>query len=66
MLEPLHEKILLNLPSKLPLEKLATISLQRITYYQRKEVHTLFATSSFQIVVESDEVSPQYPLSQTK
>jgi len=46
--------------------QLEAISSHPITSYLGEETDPHFTTTSFQVVVESDKVSPQPPLLQTK
>ncbi|KAK4819967.1 hypothetical protein QYF61_016121 [Mycteria americana] len=55
-----------NIQSKPPLAQLEAISSCTITCYFGEETDPHLATPSFQVVVESDKVSPQPPLLQTK
>ena len=52
--------------SKLSLKKLEAMSSHPITSYLGEETNTHLTTVSFQVVIESDKVSPQPPLLQTK
>lgn len=49
----------LNAYSKPPLVQIETISSHPITFYLREETDPHLATTSFEIVVDSDKVSPQ-------
>ncbi|KAK4827829.1 hypothetical protein QYF61_021913 [Mycteria americana] len=60
------EEILPNFQSKPPLAQLEAISSCPVTCYLREETNTHLATASFQVVVESDKVSPQSPFLQAK
>lgn len=55
---PLHEEILPNTLSNLPLVQLETASSRSITCHLRKETNILLAATYFRLV-ESNEVSPQ-------
>ncbi|KAK4832598.1 hypothetical protein QYF61_024389 [Mycteria americana] len=55
-----------NIQSKPPLAQLEAISSHPITCYLGEETDPLLATTSFRVVVESDEVSPQPPFLQAK
>lgn len=52
---PLHEEILPNIHSKLPLVQYETVFLCLITWHLRKETDTLLAAMSFQVVAETDD-----------
>ena len=60
------EEIIPNIRSKPPLIQLQAIVSHAIASYLEEETDTYFATTSFQVVVESDKVPPQPPLLQTK
>lgn len=66
----LHEEILLNVESKPTLMQLfccKTISVHPITCHLRRETSALLSAGiPFQVVVKSDEVSPQPPFLQTR
>ena len=67
MSEPsFSEEIFPNTQSKPPLVQLKAISSHPITRYLGEETTTCLTTTSFQAVVDSDEVPPQPPLLQTK
>jgi len=51
-----------NNQSKPPLEQLEAISSHPMASYLGEETYTHLTTTSFQVVVESDKVSPQHPL----
>ncbi|KAK4824091.1 hypothetical protein QYF61_010602 [Mycteria americana] len=55
-----------NIQSKPPLARVEAISSHPITRYLGEETNTHLTTPSFQVVVESNKVSPQPPLLQTK
>ncbi|KAK4806164.1 hypothetical protein QYF61_001087 [Mycteria americana] len=55
-----------NIQSKPPLAQLEAISSCPITCYLGEETDPHLSTTSFQVVVESDEVSPQPPFLQAK
>ena len=55
----LYEEIIPNIQYKPPLVQLETVSSSPTTCHLRKETNTLLATTSIQVIVESDEVSPQ-------
>lgn len=55
----LCEEIIPDIQPKTPLTQLETFSLCPITCHLRKGTDTLLTATSSQIVVESDEVSPQ-------
>ncbi|KAK4829728.1 hypothetical protein QYF61_006189 [Mycteria americana] len=57
---------LITLSSKPPLAQLEAISSCPITCYLGEETDPHLSTTSFQVVVESDEVSPQPPFLQAK
>ena len=60
-----REKILPNIQPEPPLVQLEAITSCPITSYRGAEADTHLATTSFQAVVESNEVSPE-PLLQTE
>ncbi|KAK4826779.1 hypothetical protein QYF61_011428 [Mycteria americana] len=60
---PLGEVKFPNIQSKPPLVQLEAISSRPITCYLGEETDPHLATISFQVVVESDKVSPQPPFS---
>ncbi|KAK4823855.1 LOW QUALITY PROTEIN: hypothetical protein QYF61_007503 [Mycteria americana] len=60
------ERIFLNIQSKPPLVQLEAISSCPIACYLAAETDPHLSTTSFQAVVESDKVSPQPPILQTK
>ena len=59
------KEIFPNVQSKSPLMQLEAISSHPIASYLGEETNTHLTTTSFQIVVESNKVSPQPPLLQT-
>ncbi|KAK4818698.1 hypothetical protein QYF61_017919 [Mycteria americana] len=63
---PSGEEIFPNIQSKPPLAQLQAISSCPITCYLGEETNPHLATASFQVVAESDEVSPQPPFLQAK
>ncbi|KAK4817319.1 hypothetical protein QYF61_009172 [Mycteria americana] len=63
---PLGEEKFPNIQSKPPLAQLEAISSCTITCYLGEETDPHLSTTSFQVVVESDEVSPQPPFLQAK
>ncbi|KAK4818350.1 hypothetical protein QYF61_011447 [Mycteria americana] len=63
---PLGEEKFPNIQSKPPLAQLEAISSCPITCYLGEETDPHPSTTSFQVVVESDEVSPQPPFLQAK
>ncbi|KAK4806266.1 hypothetical protein QYF61_013410 [Mycteria americana] len=63
---PFGEEIFPNIQSKPPLAQLEAISSPPITCYLGEETDPHLSTASFQVVVESDKVSPQPPFLQTK
>ncbi|KAK4832354.1 hypothetical protein QYF61_021953, partial [Mycteria americana] len=63
---PLGEEKFPNIQSKPPLAQLEAISSCPITCYLGEETNPHLSTTSFQVVVESDEVSPQPPFLQAK
>ncbi|KAK4815585.1 hypothetical protein QYF61_004800 [Mycteria americana] len=63
---PSSEDIFPNTQSKPPLVQLEAISSGPITCYLGEETDPHLSTTSFQVVVESDKVSPQPPLLQAK
>jgi len=60
------KEIFPNIQSKPPPAQLEAISSHPITSYLGEETNTHLATISFQVVVESDKISPQPPLLQTE
>jgi len=60
------KEIFPNIQSKPPLMQLEAISSHPIASYLGEETNTRLTTTSFQVAVESDKVSPQPPLLQTK
>ncbi|KAK4815206.1 hypothetical protein QYF61_021825 [Mycteria americana] len=63
---PLGEEKFPNIQSKPPLAQLEAISSRPITCYLGEETDPHLSTPSFQVVEESDEVSPQPPFLQAK
>ncbi|KAK4827068.1 hypothetical protein QYF61_013709 [Mycteria americana] len=63
---PLGEEKFPNIQSKPPLAQLEAISSCPITCYLGEETDPHLSTTSFQVAVESDEVSPQPPFLQAK
>ncbi|KAK4827063.1 hypothetical protein QYF61_013704, partial [Mycteria americana] len=63
---PLGEEKFPNIQSKPPLAQLEAISSCPITCYLGEETDPHLSTASFQVVVESNEVSPQPPFLQAK
>ncbi|KAK4807027.1 hypothetical protein QYF61_000356 [Mycteria americana] len=63
---PLGEEKFPNIQSKPPLAQLEAISSCPITCYLGEETDPHLSTTSFQVVVESDEISPQPPFLQAK
>ncbi|KAK4830578.1 hypothetical protein QYF61_011756 [Mycteria americana] len=63
---PFSEEKFPNIQSKPPLVQLEAISSRPITCYLGEETDPHLSTTSFQVVVESDEVSPQPPFLQAK
>ncbi|KAK4809951.1 hypothetical protein QYF61_002908 [Mycteria americana] len=63
---PFSEVKFPNIQSKPPLAQLEAISSCPITCYLGEETNTHLSTTSFQVVVESDKVSPQPPFLQAK
>ncbi|KAK4830124.1 hypothetical protein QYF61_008551 [Mycteria americana] len=63
---PLGEEKFPNIQSKPPLAQLEAISSRPITCYLGEETDPHLSTTSFQVVVESDKVSPQPPFLQAK
>ena len=63
---PFGEDIFPNIQSKLPLAQPEAISSHSVAYYLGEEANTHVATTSFQVVVESDKVPPQPAFLQTK
>jgi len=55
-----------NTQSKSPLMQLEAISSHPIASYLGEEIIIYLTTTSFQVVVETNEVPPQPPLLQTK
>ena len=62
----LGEEIFPNVQSKPALTHLEAISSRPLPFYLGEETNTHLTTTSFEVVVESDQVSPQPPLLQTK
>ena len=60
------KEIFPNVQSKLPLTKLEAVSSHPIASYLVEETNTHLTTTSFQVVVVSNKVSPQPPLLQNK
>ncbi|KAK4827199.1 hypothetical protein QYF61_015227, partial [Mycteria americana] len=63
---PLGEEKFPNIQSKPPLAQLEAISSCPITCYLGEETNPHLSTTSFQVVEESDKVSPQPPFLQAK
>ena len=63
---PFGEETLPNIRSKSPLVQLEAIASHAITCYLGKETDTHLATAYFEVVVESNKVSPQPPFLQDK
>ncbi|KAK4816046.1 hypothetical protein QYF61_011054 [Mycteria americana] len=63
---PFSEDIFPNTQSKPPLVQLEAVSSRPITCYLGEETDPHLATTSFQVVVESNKVSPQPPFLQAK
>ncbi|KAK4820755.1 hypothetical protein QYF61_006095 [Mycteria americana] len=63
---PFSEVKLPNIQSKPPLAQLEAISSHPITCYLGEETDPHLSTTSFQVVVESNKVSPQPPFLQAK
>ncbi|KAK4815879.1 hypothetical protein QYF61_009930 [Mycteria americana] len=63
---PLGEEKFPNIQSKPPLAQLEAISSCPITCYLGEETDPYLSTTSFQVVEESDKVSPQPPFLQAK
>ncbi|KAK4813411.1 hypothetical protein QYF61_004748, partial [Mycteria americana] len=63
---PLGEEKFPNIQSKPPLAQLEAISSYPITCYLGEETDPHLSTTSFQVVEESDKVSPQPPFLQAK
>ncbi|KAK4830590.1 hypothetical protein QYF61_011825 [Mycteria americana] len=63
---PLSEEKFPNIQSKPPLEQLEAISSRPITCYLGEETDPHLSTTSFQIVEESNKVSPQPPFLQAE
>jgi len=55
-----------NVQSKPPLTQLEAIASRPVASYLGEETNTRLTTTSFRVVVESNKVSPQPPLLQTK
>ena len=60
------KEIFPNIQSKPPLIQLEAISSRPIASYLEEETNTCLTTTSFQVVVESDKVSPEPLFLQTK
>ncbi|KAK4832356.1 hypothetical protein QYF61_021955 [Mycteria americana] len=63
---PFSEEKFPNIQSKPPLAQLEAISSRPITCYLGEETDPHLSTTSFQVVVESNKVSPQPPFLQAK
>ncbi|KAK4817894.1 hypothetical protein QYF61_002063 [Mycteria americana] len=63
---PFRKEIFPNIQSRPPLAPLEAISSHPITSYLGKETDTHLSTTSFQVVVECNKVSPQPPFLQAK
>ena len=63
---PFSEEIFPNVQPEPPLMQLEAISCYSSTCYLGEETNVHLTTSFFQVAVESDKVSPQPPLLQTK
>ena len=63
---PFGEEIFPFIQSKPPLMQLEAISSRPIASYLGEDTNTCLTTTSFQVTVESNKVSPQPPLLQTK
>ena len=63
---PFGEDICRNIKSKHPLGQIEAISSHFIACYLGAEASLHLTTTSFQVVVETDKVSPQPPLLQTE
>ena len=63
---PFGEEIFPNIQTKPPLVQLEAISSHPITCYLAEETDTHLATTSFQVILESDKVSPEPPFLQAK
>jgi len=59
-------EIVPNIQSKPPLTQLEVVASCPMANYAGEETNACLTTTSFQVVVESNEVSPQPPLLQTK
>ena len=59
---PFGEESFPNIQSKPPLVQLEAVSSHPIDCYLGEETNTHLTATSFQVVVEGDEVSPQPPL----
>jgi len=60
------KEIFPNIQSKPPLTQLEAIASPPIASYLGEETNTCLTTTSFQVVTESDRVSPQPPLLQAE
>ncbi|KAK4810751.1 LOW QUALITY PROTEIN: hypothetical protein QYF61_007725 [Mycteria americana] len=63
---PFSKEIFPNIQSKPPLAQLKAVSSCPITCYLGEETDPHLSTTSFQVVVESDKVSPQPPFLRAK
>ncbi|KAJ7423221.1 hypothetical protein BTVI_10719 [Pitangus sulphuratus] len=63
---PFSEEIFPNIQSKPPLVQLEAISSHPVTCYLGEETDTHLSVTSFQVVVESDKVTPEPPFPQVK
>ena len=61
-----NKEIFPNIPSKPPVTKLEAIACRLITSYLGEETNTWLTTTFFQVVVESNKVSPEPSLLQTE
>ncbi|KAK4816580.1 hypothetical protein QYF61_017970 [Mycteria americana] len=64
--KPFSEEIVPNIQSKPPLVQLEAVSSHPTPCYLGEETNTHLSTTSFQVVVESDKVSPQPSFLQAK
>ncbi|GAB0204449.1 hypothetical protein GRJ2_002910500 [Grus japonensis] len=63
---PFCEEIFPDIPSKLPLVQLETVSSHPLACYLGEETNTHVTTTSFRVVAENEKVSPQPPFLQAK
>ena len=62
----LAEEIVCNIQPESPLAQLKAIPFSPVASYMAEEADSHLSLASFQVAVESDKVSPEHPLFQTK